>query len=143
MGQKIEDWFDIHNDDHLIAWRHLQKTGTWPEDFLPKDIVIDNLWQVEIVSKIANEYVSFIENLKQQSPLAKFIVQPGLANSIASIVLKGIKDAKLERSKKLHDRVNIHVDTELSLRSLDEAECLISESESLQKTIDTLNATTI
>jgi len=32
------EWFDPYNFEHLDAYRHLQKTGNWPEEFISKYI---------------------------------------------------------------------------------------------------------
>jgi hypothetical protein len=60
----ITDFFDPHNKDHIEAWKHLCKTGCWPENFLPEDIVIDYLWQYQVTSKLASEYVKAFDSGK-------------------------------------------------------------------------------
>lgn len=35
---KLQDWFDPYNIDHIKAYDHLQKTGTWPEGFVSAGI---------------------------------------------------------------------------------------------------------
>lgn len=50
---KILDFFDIYNIDHLDAYLVLNKTGTWPEDFLPKNITFCPAWQIGLAGRMA------------------------------------------------------------------------------------------
>lgn len=54
----IVDWFDVRNTSHLIAYKRLQDSGTWPENFIPADIVFPTLWSIMLASKIADYYVA-------------------------------------------------------------------------------------
>jgi len=54
---KIVDWFDIKDVQHLKAYQHLQKTGSWPMGFIPADVEISLAWQIEIIAKFANAYI--------------------------------------------------------------------------------------
>ena len=46
MSENILDWFDPHNIEHLKAYRHMENTGRWPEDFLPDDIEMVTVWRM-------------------------------------------------------------------------------------------------
>jgi hypothetical protein len=35
---KFSEWFDPYNREHLDAYRHCEKTGFWPENFIPDNI---------------------------------------------------------------------------------------------------------
>lgn len=57
----IIDWFDIYNKDHLQAYKHLEKTGTWPKDFIPDHVLFSTNWNIVLMQKMAIEYVdSFV-----------------------------------------------------------------------------------
>jgi len=53
------EWFDPNNIDHLHAYHILQTTGNWPPNFVPKDIRIENGWQIIIASKLADEWIDY------------------------------------------------------------------------------------
>ena len=53
----ITEWFDPYNNDHLRAWDHLATTGTWPEGFIPKHVVLTPNWQVKIAFAMAKAWV--------------------------------------------------------------------------------------
>jgi len=55
--KNLVEWFDVNNFDHIKAYNHLLIHGCWPEDFLPEDIEIPNVWQVGLANKLANAYV--------------------------------------------------------------------------------------
>jgi hypothetical protein len=55
----ITEYFDPTNKEHLQAFRTLQETGTWPNNFPPQDCTFSSIWQIEIYSKIANIYILF------------------------------------------------------------------------------------
>lgn len=44
--RQVEDWFDIYNPDHLRAYRHLIRTGMWPEGFIFENVECGRYWQV-------------------------------------------------------------------------------------------------
>lgn len=54
---KISQWFNPRNLNHVKAYDHLQRIGTWPENFIPEDITFDSHWQFIIRSDIADVYV--------------------------------------------------------------------------------------
>lgn len=53
---KFEEFFDIHNPEHLRAYRHLRDVGVWPEGFIPKDLEMGHVWQMWLISKMAEEW---------------------------------------------------------------------------------------
>jgi len=53
----ISEWFNPRNIDHIKAYGHLMRSGTWPENFLPEGITFDSHWQFIIRSDIADIYV--------------------------------------------------------------------------------------
>lgn len=143
MGQKIHEWFDVHNDEHLNAWRHLEKNGSWPDAFIPHDVEFDTGWQFAIAMKLVSEYLKFIDGLQGNEQVVLSNVQQDLASKIAAIVLKGIKDAKLAKAKKLHEYVYVSCSNVQNDKIFHEVSCLITEAESLQNTIDSLKNATI
>jgi len=55
----IVEFFDPSNITHLQAYDYLQHNGTWPEDFFPRAMEFKPGWQVDIMSKIVDEYIQF------------------------------------------------------------------------------------
>ena len=53
----IEDWFQPSQITHLLAYQHLQKTGTWPIGFIPKSVIFTTCWHASLMSILANEYL--------------------------------------------------------------------------------------
>lgn len=53
----IRDWFDVKNKEHIKAWRHLERHGSWPKDFVPSDLELGPLWHIDVMSKLASQYV--------------------------------------------------------------------------------------
>lgn len=53
------EWFDPYNPKHLEAYKHLQDTGFWPEDFWKEagSRFIETNWQLMINSKLANAWI--------------------------------------------------------------------------------------
>jgi len=62
---KIDEWFDPYNPDHMIAYRELCETGRWPMYFLPLglDSEYDPAWQVKLVAKMADAWISYMHGL--------------------------------------------------------------------------------
>jgi hypothetical protein len=57
---KITEWFDPCVITHVRAYNHLQKSGSWPNGFIPEDITFPQGWQTIIAFKMANEWVKLI-----------------------------------------------------------------------------------
>jgi len=56
----IISFFDPYNLEHMKAYEHLCKTGIWPKDFLPNDIVFSNSWSMILASKLADAWMKYI-----------------------------------------------------------------------------------
>lgn len=54
---KIYDWLDPRCDEHVRAYAQLKSTGMWPKGFLPKDVELTNLWQIDVMCKLADAYI--------------------------------------------------------------------------------------
>jgi len=54
---KFLEFFNPLDIDHLRAYQHLQKKGTWPANFIPVDIEFDQFWQVMIQAKMSDLWV--------------------------------------------------------------------------------------
>lgn len=55
--KKFGDWFDAENMNHLAAYKHLQKTGTWPKGFIPENVEMEAQWLIHVIDKIANQWI--------------------------------------------------------------------------------------
>ena len=66
----IIEFFDPQVTKHLRAYKYLEEHGSWPRGFIDEDITFSPIWQVVILSKIADAH---IENLLQEekTPLKK------------------------------------------------------------------------
>ena len=53
----VVEKFDTHNIEHLKAWRHLEKTGCWPEGFLDEGDEVPILWAAHIAAKMATAWL--------------------------------------------------------------------------------------
>ena len=54
---QISQWFDPRNIKHIRAYDHLQRSGTWPEKFLPEGILFDPHWRYLIDAGMSGVYV--------------------------------------------------------------------------------------
>lgn len=54
----VVEFFNPHDHDHLRAWSHLNRTGTWPENFIPEDITFSPVWRFDLTLKMAECWVS-------------------------------------------------------------------------------------
>jgi hypothetical protein len=65
---KFLDFFDPLDINHLRAYQHLQKNGTWPDTFIDWDnIEFEPNWQFSIHSKMADLWVGtniFMHDMK-------------------------------------------------------------------------------
>jgi len=55
--EKFSDWFDPYDFNHISAFSYLRDTGHWPEGFIPDNIDMGNIWQFDVVAKIAAAWV--------------------------------------------------------------------------------------
>ena len=51
------DWFDVDNMDHLKAAKHLMVIGSWPEGFIPDNVIMDPGWYMTMAVGMANAYI--------------------------------------------------------------------------------------
>ena len=58
----ITDYFESTNIKHVRAYNHLNNTGEWPKDFIPKDIEFNKGWQIILAGKLADAWVKFFIN---------------------------------------------------------------------------------
>lgn len=79
---RISDWFDPNNMEHMMAWNHLNITGSWPGDFWQKIVKDDRIeihtcWQGAIASKLADAFTKRkLENKTNEArDLAEMIFQ--------------------------------------------------------------------
>jgi len=54
---KIEDWFDVEDQEHLLAYKYLHKEGVWPENFIPKFVVLGGNWVAELNTMLAEAHI--------------------------------------------------------------------------------------
>jgi hypothetical protein len=60
----ITDFFDPHNKDHIEAYKHLCKTGCWPESFYKPEMTFNASWHFELSMKLAGEYIKAFDSGK-------------------------------------------------------------------------------
>ena len=53
----IIDFFNPLDIDHLRAYQHLQKKGSWPLNFIPGDVEFNGQWFTELQTKMADFWV--------------------------------------------------------------------------------------
>lgn len=53
----VNNWFNIHSIEHLLAYKEMSRTGVWPQGFIPKGIVFPPNWSLAIASRMASQYV--------------------------------------------------------------------------------------
>jgi hypothetical protein len=56
----IVDWFDPHNIEHINAYKHLESVGHWPKGFIPKDIIINSMWPMQIREKMCDAWMNYM-----------------------------------------------------------------------------------
>jgi len=50
--QKLSEYFDPYNPEHMDAWLVTEQTGALPVTFPPADVTIDLNWQIVVVAKM-------------------------------------------------------------------------------------------
>lgn len=55
----VDEFFDIHNVEHMAAYKVLNHTGAWPEGFVPENCEFSSTWLATINAKMANAYVRY------------------------------------------------------------------------------------
>lgn len=56
---KISEWFDPCNMEHLKAYSFLEDNGFWPDNFILKDLKMDADWQYLIRFKMAEAWLNY------------------------------------------------------------------------------------
>jgi len=57
----LTEFFDPYSVEHLKAYRHLEKVGTWPPGFIPEKTDVEPYWQVSISNKMAKAWIDQAE----------------------------------------------------------------------------------
>ena len=62
----VVEFFDVYNQEHIIAYQHLQETGKWPIDFAIElsGHPHPSMWQVGIINKMADAWVKYMSKLE-------------------------------------------------------------------------------
>jgi|GEM_PF-3411962 hypothetical protein len=58
---KISDFFNPQSLEHMMAYKHLQEKGFWPEGFIPERMEFEPAWQIILQGKMAEEYMKQLE----------------------------------------------------------------------------------
>lgn len=48
----IAEWFDPHSRTHLRAYQTMEKTGSWPEGFVPDSVTHSEGWRVRVEARL-------------------------------------------------------------------------------------------
>ena len=62
-------WFNPNDIDHLHAYHILQTKGVWPVDFVPKNIQLEQQWQIILAFKLANKWIDY--KLKEENKIRR------------------------------------------------------------------------
>ncbi len=54
----ILKFLNIYNIEHLKAYRILDKTGCWPEKFIPENVTFRAGWQIMLAGKMATAWAN-------------------------------------------------------------------------------------
>lgn len=57
MRTDFNRWFNIRDPEHLRAYAAFSKSGKWPEDFLPPQIIFEDGWQSQIEQQIVSTFI--------------------------------------------------------------------------------------
>ena len=57
MTQSIYDFFNPHSLDHIVAYKHLSDTGSWPAGFIPGGTQFPSGWHFMVLAKMADAWV--------------------------------------------------------------------------------------
>ena len=60
----ILKFFNVHNVDHLKAFKYLEDHGCWPKGFLPENVEceFERMWSSRLIGKMAEAWIE--SNLK-------------------------------------------------------------------------------
>lgn len=65
----IDDFFDVDDISHLQAYKHLQATGMWPENFIPERVKLTGAWSTRLEAKMAERWID--HSLRTRVPYAR------------------------------------------------------------------------
>ena len=65
----ILDFFDIHDTDHLVAFKIMDNEGSWPNDFLPDNIYLSKSYRYHLTARMLAEYLK--EHLPKEGSSGK------------------------------------------------------------------------
>ncbi len=61
----LANWFNIHDVNHMAAYKVYRKTGIWPMPFLElmytEDIILGNCWRIHIIDQIIKAWIDHVE----------------------------------------------------------------------------------
>lgn len=59
----LDEFFNPHDINHVMAYRHLEETGSWPKGFLPEEVYnsMGPTWHVELVGMMAQAWLKHME----------------------------------------------------------------------------------
>lgn len=84
-------WFDIHNPEHINAYKHLSKTGTWPKGFVTDSIVLPALWLTIIQARMAEAYTHSVwedKRIRQTKELSEILTTLSQLNNGSDFIGK-------------------------------------------------------
>lgn len=53
----IQDWFDPDDDEHLQSLEEYQRTGFWPQGFLPLHVNLPWDWSLQLSRRMAERWL--------------------------------------------------------------------------------------
>jgi hypothetical protein len=59
----FNDWFDVKNIDHVVAFEKMQITGCWARHFLPVDVTFKSGWLYITLTQLADAYIEHVKSL--------------------------------------------------------------------------------
>jgi len=62
----ITTWFDPSNPEHIVAYKHLEDKGVWPEGFIPDGMEFSPSWHACIAFKIVKVLLPALDAEKQK-----------------------------------------------------------------------------
>ncbi len=55
----FDEFFDAHNPEHRAAYRHLEKTGSWPDGFIPDELEMGPTWHVIAIARLGQAWLAY------------------------------------------------------------------------------------
>lgn len=63
--QKIEEWFNPYEQEHLNAYKHIRDTGEIPRHIVPSDVHISPISLHAMTEKLARTWIHSFEMMKR------------------------------------------------------------------------------